>query len=274
MASGLSLREGPAESQITFPVRERFPGDEEFQLVIVLVKSFDTESVARSLIGQIGSHIPVLTLQNGLGNAEALASKLQPGQVLAGTTTVGALREAPGKVRLTGRGGCEMGAWNAAGERYLPRTQLLIQSTGLECRCTPHVATTLWRKLAINAVINPLTAILRVQNGKLLEREALGPVMNMIVEEVWRVAARHQIPLPTPQELQKEIRRVCRITAENRSSMLRDVEQGRRTEIESINGAVVRMGREQGIPTPLNAALTGLVQALSENPRRVTEGGK
>jgi 2-dehydropantoate 2-reductase len=83
------------------------------------------------------------------------------------------------------------------------------------------------------------------------------------VEEVWRVAARSQITLPAPPELLAEVKRVCQVTAANRSSMLRDLEEGCRTEIDSINGAVSRWGRERGVLTPVNDALTGLVRALS-----------
>jgi 2-dehydropantoate 2-reductase len=126
----------------------------------------------------------------------------------------------------------------------------------------PHVLPVLWKKLAVNAVINPLTAILRVPNGELLHRPPLDPLIAEIVEEVWRVAARHKIPLPTPPELAEEVRRVCRGTASNRSSMLRDVEEGRPTEIDSINGAVVRLGRERGALVPANLALTSLVRTM------------
>ena len=88
-----------------------------------------------------------------------------------------------------------------------------------------------------------------------------------IVEEVWQVAARHRIALPTPPELAAEVRRVSQLTAANESSMLRDVLQQRRTEIDAINGAVARLGREGGVLAPLNQALTALVQVASQKER-------
>ena len=232
-AGGLLLLEGESRERFSIPVFSELPGGQDYRLVLILVKSFDTESVAKSLAAPIKIQTPVLTLQNGLGNAETLAAHLSPDQVLAGVTTFGALREAPGEVRLTGRGECEIGAWKSAGERYLPQALELFQRAGVECRLTSHVATALWKKLAVNAAINPLTAILRVRNGELQELDGLEQIIGMAAEEVWRVAARHQIALPTPPELHAEIRRVCRVTAANRSSMLRDVEQGRRTEIDA-----------------------------------------
>lgn len=261
--NGLLLREGENESRIALPTCAELPADQQFALVIVLVKSFDTEAVATSLAGRIAADTPVLTLQNGLGNAEALAARLKPEQVLAGTTTFGALREAPGIVRLTGRGECEIGAWHRAAQPHLSRTQDLLARGGLPCTVSANVAVALWKKLAVNAAINPLTAILRARNGELLRFQELEPIFAAVVEEVWRLAARHQIALPTPPELAVEVRRVCQVTAPNISSMRRDVEEGRPTEIEAINGAVVRLGRERGVLTPVNQALAALVRVLS-----------
>lgn len=269
LTGGLVLREGESRSCFEFPVSEQLPPGQEYRLVVILVKSFDTESVAQDLAGRINTQTPVLTLQNGLGNAETLAAHLTPEQILAGTTTFGALRDAPGEVRLTGRGECDIGAWNPKGERFLPPILELFQRAGVDCRLTSNVAATLWKKLVINAAINPLTAILRVPNGALLELEGVEPILDMVTEEVWRVAARHRVALPTPPELREEIRRVCRLTAANRSSMLRDVEQGRRTEIDAINGAVARLGLARGVLAPVNDALAGLIRALGEVTRKV-----
>jgi 2-dehydropantoate 2-reductase len=264
--SGLVLQEGTAELRVQFPVMEQLPEREALQLIIVLVKAFDTESIAKGLAGRIDGHTPVLTLQNGLGNAEVLAEHLQPSQVLAGTTTMGALREVPGLVRLTGRGECEIGAWHGTGQRHLSQVQALFHQAGVACHPSVNLSTTLWKKVAVNAAINPITAILRVRNGELLDRKELEPVVGMAMEEVWRVAARHRIAVPTPPELHDEVRRICRATAANQSSMLCDVLAGRRTEIDAINGAVARLGQERGVTAPVNATLTALVQSLTLAP--------
>lgn len=260
---GLRLLEDGRETHVRLRACPALPAEETFALVLVLVKAFDTEGAAASLVGRVSPQTPVLTLQNGLGNAEALAARLKPEQVLAGVTTFGAKREAPDTVRLTGRGECIIGPWNRTAERHARPVADLLGRAGVPCTVTHNIVPVLWKKLAVNAVINPLTAITRAPNGELLERPELEPLFSVIVEEVWRVAARHKIPLPTPPELVEEVRRVCRITAANRSSMLRDIEEGRRTEIDSINGAVVRLGRERGVLTPANLALAALVRTLS-----------
>jgi 2-dehydropantoate 2-reductase len=267
---GLLLREDGKESRITLPVFQELPSGQAVALAVILVKSFDTEGAAQSLAGRIAPDTPVLTLQNGLGNAETLAAHLAPEQILAGTTTFAALREAPGVVRLTGRGECEIGAWRPGAERHLPRVKELLGRGGIPCRFSSNVPASLWRKLAVNAVINPLTALLRVRNGELLERGELEPLFAAVVEEVWRVAARHQVALPTPPELVAEVRRVCQLTADNQSSMLRDLAEGRRTEVDAISGAVARLGRERGALAPVNEALAALIRAASSlsQPKR------
>jgi len=240
-----------------------------WDLVIVLVKAFDTESAAASLVSRLAPGTPVLTLQNGLGNAEALEAHLPQRPIMAGATTFGALRAGPGTVRLTGRGECEIGAWNRAAEMHLKGAAELLSASGIPCCVSPDVRSVLWKKLAVSAVINPLTAILRVRNGELLERSeplasfkaGLGELAAEVVEEVCQVAAKVQVRVPTPAELLQEVRRICQTTSANRSSMCRDVEEGRRTEIEAINGAVVRLGRERGVAAPANLVLSSLVRA-------------
>jgi 2-dehydropantoate 2-reductase len=265
-AGGWRILENGRETGVRLRACSDFPSGEAFDLLLVLVKAFDTEALAARLAGRIPPETPVLTLQNGLGNAEALAARLKPDQVLAGVTTFGALRESPDVVRLTGRGECVIGAWfpgNRTAEGRARAASELLSHAGIPCAAAPNILPVLWKKLAVNAVINPLTAILRVPNGELLHRPALDPLIAVIVEEVWRVAARHKIPLPTPPELVEEVQRVCRGTASNRSSMLRDVEEARPTEIDAINGAVVRLGQERGALVPANLALASLIRAIS-----------
>ena len=251
------------------PSSRQFP-NAACDLVIVLVKSFDTECAATALGEVLTPSVPVLTLQNGLGNAEALAKRLKRNPILAGTTTFGAYRESPGMVRLTGRGECEIGAWNRAAEDHLKPVALLLRQCGIPCSISQHVKSVLWKKLAISATINPLTAILRVRNGELLDWRNRHPVFRVgvrevvaeVVEELRHVAAKSRIALPLTAELNKQVCRVCQLTASNYSSMYRDLELGHQTEIDAINGAVVRLGRMRRVSTPTNLVLCALVKAM------------
>ena len=119
-----------------------------------------------------------------------------------------------------------------------------------------------WGKLVISAALNPLTALLRVPNGALLDRPAARTLMRELAQEAAGVAAAQavRLPFPSPQEAAE---RVARQTAENRSSMLQDVLRGAPTEIDAINGAVVRLGEESGVPVAANRFIWRLVKALT-----------
>ena len=121
----------------------------------------------------------------------------------------------------------------------------------------------LWTKAVVNACFNPLTGLLRQRSGALGRSDALLGCSRMIVEEAAAVAAAQGVTLDT-DELMERVRAVSRATAENRSSMLQDLEKGRRTEIDAINGAIARMGAERGIACPVNRLLTLLVKAAEE----------
>ncbi len=264
---GLTLLEGEETFVTRFPVAGRFPAPEVPAevpaLVIVLVKSFDTETVSAALARSLPEQTPVLTLQNGLGNPEILSSHLRPDQVLAGATTFGARMETPGVVRLTGRGECVLGAWHPAAGPHLPRVQKILETAGLHCSVTGDIRIPIWRKLAVNTVINPLTALLRVSNGDLPARPELAPLIREIVDEVRRVAEGLEIALPGTAELVEEVHRVCRITASNVSSMRRDVEAARPTEIDAMSGAVARMAGRLGLDAPMNRKLAAMVRGVS-----------
>ena len=260
---GLTLLEGEETFVSRFPVLDRFPAPEVPALVIVLVKSFDTETVSVALARFLPEQTPVLTLQNGLGNPEILSHHLRPEQVLAGTTTFGARMESPGVVRLTGRGECILGAWDPAAGPHLPGVRQILETAGLHCSVVGDIRIPIWRKLAVNAVINPLTALLRISNGDLPERPELAPLIREIVDEVRRVAEGLEIALPETAELVREVHRVCRITASNVSSMRHDVEASHPTEMDAMNGGVARMASRLGLDAPMNRKLAAMVHGVS-----------
>lgn len=215
------------------------PGD----LVLVLVKAWQTSRVAReaSALAAPGGH--VLTLQNGLGNVEKLGAR-----ALLGVTEQGATLLGPGRTRPGGDGPTYVAGPEALAE--------LFRSAGLDARAVdPSEGTSLaWGKLAISAGINALGAILNVPNGALLLRPEARTLMERAANEVAAVGRAKGITLPFA-DAAGEARRVAAATAANRSSMLQDVLRGAPTEIDSINGAVAREGARAGVPTPANEEL-------------------
>lgn len=225
------------------------PGDADASLVAV--KSYDTGEAARAL-GGVEPGV-VVSLQNGMGNEETLMDRHDV--VLAGSTTYGALLVEPGVVRCTGVGVVDVGAVEGGGSREAEWLADEFSEAGLETRYRRDMPVRLWRKLAVNAGINPVTALTRLGNGEAVE--AVGDVVRAAAREAGRVAASRGVDVG---DAAGEAVRVARATAGNRSSMLQDVLGGGRTEVDAINGYVVRNAGE--VDVPVNAALLHLVRGL------------
>lgn len=248
--------------------RERNP-EEPVDLLIVLVKAYATADALSWAAGAIGPETVALTLQNGLGNAEALATVVGADRVLAGTTAQGATQVGPGLVRHAGSGPTAIAPWAPGGpaEREVGRVADWLSRAGIPTGVAGDGRVLLWSKLAVNAAINPLTALLGVPNGALLELDGARELMQRAAREAGQVACALGVRLP--EDPVERALAVARATAANRSSMLQDLERGRPTEIEAINGAVVAHGHRLGVPTPVNESLTLLIRAVQarEMPR-------
>lgn len=251
--------------RITNNPMEAAPAD----LTIVLVKSWQTARAAQQAKQLLAPGGVALTLQNGLGNLEQLTAVLGPHRTTLGTTSAGATVLEPGLVRFAGQGVTHIAAPGAVASIITPLIEHLNRK-GFETHLSHEVNSLVWGKLAINAGINPLTALLRVPNGFLAEQPAACAIMQAAAAEVAAVAAALQIPLPYPDAAQRTLE-VAQATAQNRSSMLQDVLRGAPTEIDAICGAVVANGRLAHIPTPINQQLLKLVQSIGETPLTVAE---
>lgn len=244
------------KSRATTPVRIRAVawGDpiEQCDLALILVKSWQTERVAVHLRRLLKPDGLALTLQNGLGNLELLGP-----DACLGVTYQGAALLGPGQVEPAGSGL----TW-IAGPEWIVR---LFREAGIPTeRGNPEqVDGLLWGKLAVNCGINALTAILRISNGELLRRPDAAGLMRRAALECAAVAAAKGVALPF-SDAAEQTRAVAQLTAANRSSMLQDVLRGAPTEVEAINGAVIRWGDSLGVPTPVNEVLYRLVRAIAK----------
>ncbi|MFI5198127.1 MAG: ketopantoate reductase family protein [Thermoanaerobaculia bacterium] len=218
-------------------------------LVLVLVKAWQTDRVAGEVPALTARNGHVLTLQNGLGNVEKLGARAHLGVTAVGATLLG-----PGHVRPGGEGPTLI-----AGPESLAE---VFRSAGFDSHAVDAVKGTslAWGKLAVNAGINAVSAILNVPNGELLARPEALALVERAAREVAAVALAKGIALPFA-DAAAEARRVAAATASNLSSMLQDVLRGAPTEVEAINGAVVREGARAGVPTPINEELRRLVAA-------------
>ena len=227
---------------------------------LVLVKSWQTQRAAEQLAKCLHAEGLALTLQNGLGNREQLAQVLGSGRVALGVTTAGATLLGPGRVRPVGEAVVTLSA-----HPRLSALAHLLQLAGFIIDTAPDATALLWGKLVINAAINPLTALLGVLNGELLERPPARQLLQAVAREAAAVAVAQGIRLPYPDPV-VAAETIARRTAANRSSMLQDVQRGAPTEIEAICGAIVQAGEHTGVPTPINRTLFQLVKARAMEP--------
>jgi 2-dehydropantoate 2-reductase len=229
-----------------------------FAQAFVLVKSWQTQRAAKQLEQCLDPTGLALTLQNGLGNYDTLAAILGQERVALGVTTLGARMLEPGYVQHTGEGKVSLGS-----HPNLGGLGELLNQAGFQVELIADPGSLVWGKLVINAAINPLTALLRINNGQILTRPAAQNLMAEAAREAAMVATRQGINLPYADPV-IAVEEVARNTASNISSMLQDVLRGTPTEIDAINGAIIRAGEQLGVPTPVNRMLWRLVSALDQ----------
>ncbi|MXV62671.1 2-dehydropantoate 2-reductase [Natronorubrum sp. JWXQ-INN-674] len=227
----------------------------EADLAIVTVKSFDTAAAAEVL--ETGSYGSVLSLQNGMGNEEALAARLEC-PILAGTASYGAILRDPGVVECTGIGEIVLGARTGGPSAHADRIGDLFASAGLETTVAADMPRRLWEKLAVNAGINAVTALTRTENGAVLEADT-NDLARTATRETARVARAVDVRLSNRTALDA-MEDVAAATAGNTSSMHQDVLAARRTEIDAINGYVVDRAAERELEVPTNRLLASLVR--------------
>ncbi len=237
---------------------------------LILTKTPGTALAARGAAQVLAPDGIAVTLQNGLGNVEAIAKEVGAGRAALGTTTQGAATDGPGAIRASGGGPTHLVSRPEIAQQVATLAGLFNRA-GIPTEVVDDADALIWGKLAINAAINPLTALLRVPNGALLESEAARVIMADAAREVGAVAAALGIRLPFDDPAARA-EEVARVTAANRSSMLQDVLRGAPTEIDAICGAVTRIGAAHGIPTPANALLLRLVHAREDTyPQRLED---
>jgi len=230
-------------------------------LVIVCVKSYDTKGAILHSKPLLDDRTQVLTLQNGIGNIEVISEVVGSDRVIGGVTNQGVTLIDVGHIRHAGIGETVIGRMDGKIPVELRAIREVFNKVGLEMRISRDIKGLLWSKLIINVGINALTAITRLNNGRLVEFEGTRKILRDAVTEAVRIAKRKRIKLIYDDPLAK-VEAVCEATAQNISSMLQDVLKKKRTEIDFINDVIVRQGQSLGIPTPVNSILVDLIKTI------------
>jgi len=229
-------------------------------VLLIFVKSTNTESVANQFKSFAAPHTIVLTLQNGLGNDAILVKHFGIERTAIGVTSQGATFLGPGKIKHAGKGPTHI-TMADGNKTKLQDLAAALDRAGFETYISDEVTSLVWSKLIINVGINALTALLNVKNGQLLEYEDIKQVMADLVKEALIVVKKKGIQLIYDDPL-AQVYEVARKTASNSSSMLQDFQKNRPTEIDFINGAVVNEAQKLGISVPVNETVTRIVRTL------------
>jgi 2-dehydropantoate 2-reductase len=230
------------------------------ELVLFCVKSMDTESAGRQLAPHLAPGALVLCLQNGVDNADRLRGVLPGRDVAAAVVYVASEMAGPGHVRHHGRG--ELLVEPSAGSEAAAAA---LSAAGCPTTVSEDVRGALWAKLVLNCAYNAVSAIAQRPYGGNVRSPGIREVMDDVVAECKAVAAAEGVRLPS--DVDAAVRRIAETMPTQFSSTAQDLARGKASEIDYLNGLVMRLGQARGIPTPVNRALWSLVKLLESKPR-------
>ncbi|HPI77441.1 MAG TPA: 2-dehydropantoate 2-reductase [bacterium] len=262
--SGITIEDGGRERTARVAASADPDSVSDRDGVIFMVKAGSTRAAAERLAPAAAPGAWAMTMQNGLGNAELLAGLFGAERVLAGTTAQGANPVGAARIRRAGRGDTFVGEFSGQATSRAERIAAMLSGAGIPAEVAPGgVSALLWKKAVINAGINPLTAVLRVRNGELLERLSALSTMRAAAAEAAAAARSAGVDISDADAVEL-VETVARRTAANISSMHQDVAAGRPTEIDFICGAIAAQADKHSIPVPVNKTLLNLIKAMSE----------
>jgi 2-dehydropantoate 2-reductase len=232
-------------------------------LLIISVKAYDTEYAIKKAAHIIGKNTIVLSLQNGLDNIDKIQIIVNQKKIIAGVTTHGAIFNQPGIIQHTGVGKTIIGKLDGRRSADLRHIATMFNDTGIKTKISTDIIREIWIKAIINSSINPLTTLLQCKNGYLLENPILNYLIKQISEESTMVAKKNKILL-SMEKMYKATKEVIIDTADNYSSMFQSYQKGKETEIDSINGIIVDLGKKFCINPIINEILLYSIKSICE----------
>ncbi len=237
---------------------------------LLSVKSYDTSTALEDLRPALAGQSGVISLQNGLGNVEAI-SEAAPGMAVGGRVIFGATTIQPGRVDVTVCADDVLLGPAPGGPDGVEEVCEAFRESGIPCRFEEKILSFIWDKVLYNVCLNALATLLKTYYGSLGNDPGTWSIMEKLVREFYEVASAEGIELVSPgagQYLHRFREELLPPTSGHRSSMQEDIEQGRQTEINALNGAVSRLGKKHGLDTPVNEALTEMIRFLERQSRK------
>jgi 2-dehydropantoate 2-reductase len=241
----------------------------EYDLIILTVKSYETEEVIRQIAQLISPKTYVLLAQNGYGNFEAASRYISESRLILGRVIFGAETTELGMSKVTViADDVVLGSpANLVDTEVLEAYARICNEAGIPTRSSNEVMKYVWGKIIYNSALNPLGAILEVPYGKLADNKHTRVLMDSIIGEIFEVLSAHGQETLWPDARayrQAFYEQMVPATALHHASMLQDIQRGRKTEIDALNGAVVKLGEKYGVSTPVNRTIVSLLQAKEE----------
>jgi 2-dehydropantoate 2-reductase len=235
-------------------------------VAIVFVDANNTATAANTLASLLTPDGFAITFQNGIGNVEKLQAALGAERVLGGSSMCSAATRGPGHVTLTHLGTTSVGETDGSARERVQAMVEALHGAGFEAEHEPNIMGLIWQKFVVNCAVNAIAATTGLRGGEIVRLPELDAFQNRVLEEVMAVTQAKQIRLPNP-EIAAKIKAQCHKKF-NKPSMLQHVEAGRRTEIEALNGALIREAKALGILTPNNEALVALLKGRELHQQR------
>jgi len=259
---GLFLDTQHFEQRVAVAASSELSAVRDAGIVLFCVKTFDTEDAAKSLAPHLSPGAVVVSLQNGVDNVERVRSAAHIDAVPA-VVYVACAMTAPGRVKHSGRGDLIIGDLFGSG-RDLESVAAMFTGAGVPCRVSDNIAGDLWTKMIINCAYNAISALGRAQYARLVSNPWTRELMKQVTEEAVAIAQSAGVRLPEADMVQA-VWKLAETMSQATSSTAQDIARGNRTEIDSLNGYLVRRGAQLGVATPVNQALHALVKLLEES---------
>ena len=234
---------------------------DEADLILLTTKTYDTIPAIKTAKHLIDKGAYVMLIQNGLGTEQQVAEELNTTRVLRATTCMGAIRVRPGVVEKTGCGLTELGSRYPENYAYVLEMTEMLRKCGFDVRASDNIEGVVWTKTLVNCGINPVGALTGFKNGEVYKNQELRGLVIRLVEEAVEIVNALGIELTTEDPVRYALG-TAKATGDNINSMLQDILAGKKTEIDSITGEIIRLGKELGIETPSNESVYALIKAI------------
>ena len=265
-SDGITIEGVRGTHVIRLPAQSNHAGLPPADLAIIFTDSNSTREAAKAAKQLLKPDGFALTLQNGIGNVEALIDELGKQRVIAGVSMNSAANPAAGRSAYTNVGMTSIGELDGRDTARVKQVAEMLNKAEIPTEIIPDPMNWIWGKFVLNCGVNALAAITGLRGGEIYRTPEVSVLQDRVIDEIMAVVERKNVKLPE-SDPRKKIKDHCRIRY-NRPSMMQHIDQGRRTEIDSLNGALVREAKALGIATPYNEAVVAVVKGLEKSRRQ------